>query len=211
MLQEFLISASQTGVRMYEFSQFKAALLDESHLSSRAALLENDYNRFSALAWVDDCGYGFRNTTLTTIKAYRRFLFAMSREDLWQKYFSKFDAMLGAFKILDSVIKYFEDTGDMLDDESIHYSKKFNTSEFDTVFEFLRTHGVSEVREDIMFPEERRYFKYKGVRFIWRTMHGQGTACQLLPIDDYSEWNEKLNWPMSFREDLCCTIGFDDA
>lgn len=213
MLQEFLFSATQAGVLRYEFSQFKTALLDESHLSSRATLLENDYNRFSTLAWVNDCGYGFRNITLTTVKAYKRFLESVEREDLWEKYFFKWTPVLGAYKILDSIVKFFEENpNDILDNESIHYTEKpFNKHEFTTAFEFLREHGIAENREDITFPEERRYFKYKDVRFIWRTMHGQGTACQLIPIQDYSEWNKKIDWPMAFREELCCTIGFDDA
>lgn len=210
MLLEILVGTSQYIMLKEEFSRFSSILKDEDHLSSRANLLEQDYLRFGSIAFVSDCGYGFRNTTLTTIKAYKRFLADIGRLDLWKKYFSKFDDMLNAFKILDDVIAYFQNN-DMLDDESIYYNNSFNSKEFDIAFEFLEKHGTPEIRENITFPEQRRYFKYKGVKFIWRQMHGQGTACQLIPVNAFSKWNNLLEWPMEFRDDLCTTIGIDDV
>lgn len=98
-------------------------------------------------------------------------------------------------RILDDVLVYFESgSEEFLDDESIAYQTiKFNIDDFNKLFDYLNNIGPTANRQ-IFFPEKRKYFIYKDTKIIWRTLSGQGTACQLLPVKDYGNWPDE--WPM---------------
>ena len=101
---------------------------------------------------------------------------------------------------VDLIFNYIKEN-DYVDDERISYSHlgdyPFSSEEFMVLWNYLDTH-YQEDQEDCTdhFPEARSYFQYKGKKYIWRVLRGQGTACQILI------GNKRINGPdVSFKED----------
>jgi len=99
---------------------------------------------------------------------------------------------------------YSSDDRMIIDDEDITYfSDKFSFSlkEFHDLHSYLEQmySDHSESNSESCFPEYRMYFEYEGKKFIWRMLHGQGTACQFLRGNaNYDDWSS--SWPMKFEE-----------
>lgn len=93
----------------------------------------------------------------------------------------------------------------ILDSSAYHYIEKEMYSsyeEFMEVYNYLESLCEKDLSKDSYFPENRRYFFYKGKKLIWRKMWGQGTACQIL--EESKDWPD--DWPMIFVDEKAVVI-----
>lgn len=85
-----------------------------------------------------------------------------------------------------------------LNDEDIFYHKEdysITPEEFIDVFHYLDTISDGQkMSEYISFPQSYAYFTYKGKKFIWDLLIGQGSSCSIY-VYGYNdiEWVDELN------------------
>lgn len=94
------------------------------------------------------------------------------------------------------------------DSEDVAYfPEKFNFTqeEFNTLFESLDIYVGGRDASPFFdhsneFPDSRIYFEYKGYKFIWRLLVGQGSSCQLYDAKkEHEDWPSK-KFPMKWDE-----------
>jgi hypothetical protein len=100
-------------------------------------------------------------------------------------------------KLFDKVMKELSEKLH-LNDETISYHKeKYNITieEYMDVFHYLETISKDEkFLSDESFPQSYAFFTYKGKKFIWDLLVGQGSSCSLYVYGyNNTQWVDDLN------------------